>query len=148
MRCPFCGHDETKVVDSRTSESQDAIRRRRECLQCTERFTTYERREEMPLMVIKKDGALEPFDRGKLLRGLMVATAKRRVSVERIETLIDDVEAELRNAFRSEVDSRHVGDMVLRRLKDVDKVAYVRFASVYKEFQDLDEFTSELKDLA
>lgn len=147
MRCPFCGHDETKVVDSRTSESQDAIRRRRECLKCTERFTTYERREEMPLMVIKKDGALEPFDRGKLLRGLMVATAKRSVGVERIEALIDDVEGELRNAFRCEVDSRHVGDMVLRRLKDIDKVAYVRFASVYKEFQDLDEFTSELKDL-
>lgn len=147
MRCPFCGHDETKVVDSRTSESQDAIRRRRECLQCTERFTTYERREEMPLMVIKKDGAVESFDRGKLLRGLMVATAKRSVSVERIEALIDDVEAELRNAFRCEVDSRNVGDMVLRRLKDIDKVAYVRFASVYKEFQDLDEFTSELKDL-
>ena len=148
MRCPFCGHDETKVVDSRTSESQDAIRRRRECLKCAERFTTYERREEMPLMVIKKDGAVEPFDRGKLLRGLMVATAKRNVSVDRLEALIDDVENELRNAFRCEVDSRHVGDMILRRLKDLDKVAYVRFASVYKEFQDLDEFTSELKDLS
>lgn len=147
MRCPFCGHAETKVVDSRTSESQDAIRRRRECLQCTERFTTYERREEMPLMVIKKDGSLEQFDRGKLLRGLMVATTKRSVSVERIEALIDDVESELRNDFHCEVDSRHVGDMILRRLKDIDKVAYVRFASVYKEFQDLDEFTSELKDL-
>jgi transcriptional repressor NrdR len=147
MRCPFCGHDETKVVDSRTSESQDAIRRRRECLKCAERFTTYERREEMPLMVIKKDGDIEPFDRSKLLRGLMVATAKRSVGVERIEALIDDVESELRNAFHCEVDSRHVGDMILRRLKDIDKVAYVRFASVYKEFQDLDEFTSELKDL-
>lgn len=148
MRCPFCGHDETKVVDSRTSESQDAIRRRRECLKCAERFTTYERREEMPLMVIKKGGEVEPFDRAKVLRGLMVATAKRNVSVDRLEALIDDVENELRNAFRYEVDSRHVGDMILRRLKDVDKVAYVRFASVYKEFQDLDEFTSELKDLS
>jgi transcriptional repressor NrdR len=148
MRCPFCGHDETKVVDSRTSESQDAIRRRRECLQCAERFTTYERREDMPLMVIKKGGEVEPFDRGKLLRGLMVACAKRNVSVEQIEALIDAVEGELHNSFRYEVDSRHVGDMILRQLKDIDKVAYVRFASVYKEFQDLDEFTSELKDLS
>ena len=148
MRCPFCGHEETKVVDSRTSESQDAIRRRRECLNCAERFTTYERREEMPLMVVKKGGEVEPFDRGKLLRGLMVASAKRNVSVEQVEALIDSVESDLRNSFRYEVESRQVGDMILRRLKDVDKVAYVRFASVYKEFQDLDEFTSELKDLS
>jgi transcriptional repressor NrdR len=147
MRCPFCGHDETKVVDSRTSESQDAIRRRRECLQCSERFTTYERREETPLMVVKKDGAPEPFDRSKLMRGLIVATAKRGVSVERLEALISDIEADLHNSFRYEVDSSQVGDMVLVRLRDLDKVAYVRFASVYKEFQDLDEFTSELKGL-
>ncbi len=147
MRCPFCGHDETKVVDSRTSESQDAIRRRRECLSCAERFTTYERREEMPLMVVKKDGAVEPFDRGKLLRGLMVATTKREVAIDRLEALIDDIESELHNSFRYEVDSAVLGDMVLTRLRDLDKVAYVRFASVYKEFQDLDEFTSELKKL-
>lgn len=147
MRCPFCGHDETKVVDSRTSDSQDAIRRRRECLKCTERFTTYERREEMPLMVVKKDGTSEPFDRAKLMRGLMVATAKRNVPVERLETLIDDVESELHNSFSYEVGSRILGDMVLKHLRDVDKVAYVRFASVYKEFQDLDEFTSELKSI-
>ena len=147
MRCPFCGHDETKVVDSRMSESQDAIRRRRECLSCTQRFTTYERREETPLMVIKKDGTSEPFDRGKLLRGLMVATTKRNVTVEQLEALIEDVESELHNSFRSEVGSRQVGDMVLLRLRDLDRVAYVRFASVYKEFQDLDEFTSELKAL-
>lgn len=147
MRCPFCGHDETKVVDSRTSESQDAIRRRRECLSCSERFTTYERREETPLMVIKKDGTAEPFDRGKLMRGLMVATAKRGVSVERLDALISDIETDLHNSFRYEVISSQVGDMVLVRLRDLDKVAYVRFASVYKEFQDLDEFTSELKAL-
>jgi transcriptional repressor NrdR len=147
MRCPFCGNDETKVVDSRTSESQDAIRRRRECLKCTERFTTYERREEMPLMVVKKDGVVEPFDRAKLLRGLIVATAKRNVGIERLEALIDDIEADLHNSFRYEVDSRQVGDMVLVRLRNLDRVAYVRFASVYKEFQDLDEFTSELKHL-
>jgi len=147
MRCPFCGHDETKVVDSRMSESQDAIRRRRECLSCAQRFTTYERREETPLMVIKKDGTSEPFDRGKLLRGLMVATTKRNVTVEQLEALITDVESDLHNSFRSEVGSRQVGDMVLLRLRDLDRVAYVRFASVYKEFQDLDEFTSELKAL-
>jgi transcriptional repressor NrdR len=147
MRCPFCGHDETKVVDSRMSESQDAIRRRRECLSCSERFTTYERREETPLMVVKKDGTAEPFDRGKLMRGLMVATAKRGVSVEQLEALISDIETDLHNSFRYEVGSSQVGDMVLMRLRNLDKVAYVRFASVYKEFQDLDEFTSELKAL-
>lgn len=147
MRCPFCGHDETKVVDSRISESQDAIRRRRECLGCAQRFTTYERREETPLMVVKKDGTSEPFDRGKLIRGLMVATAKRNVTVDQLGALIDDIEADLRNSFRSEVGSRQVGDMVLLRLRDLDRVAYVRFASVYKDFQDLDEFTSELKNL-
>jgi transcriptional repressor NrdR len=147
MRCPFCGHDETKVVDSRTSEAQDAIRRRRECLSCSERFTTYERREEMPLMVVKKDGTTEPFDRGKLLRGLLVATAKRDVPLERLEALIDDIESQLHNEFRYEVESQQLGDLVLRRLRDMDKVAYVRFASVYRQFQDLDEFTSELKDL-
>ena len=147
MRCPFCGHDDTKVVDSRISESQDAIRRRRECLKCGERFTTYERREETPFMVLKKDGTLEPFDRAKLLRGLIVATAKRNASIEQLEALIDDIASELHNSFRYEVPSSQLGDMVLRRLRDLDKVAYVRFASVYKEFQDLDEFTSELNHL-
>jgi transcriptional repressor NrdR len=147
MKCPFCGHAETKVVDSRVSESQDAIRRRRECLACEQRFTTYERREEMPLMVLKRDGRREPFDRGKLLRGLVVATVKRDVTAQELEDLIDDVEAELHNSFRYEITARQLGDMVLRRLRDLDKVAYVRFASVYKSFQDLDEFTRELKEL-
>lgn len=148
MRCPFCGHGETKVVDSRVSESQDAIRRRRECLSCQQRFTTYERREEMPLMVVKRDGTAEPFDRAKLLRGLIVASAKRNVAIEQLESLIDDIESELHNAFRYEVPSKQLGDMVLARLKKLDKVAYIRFASVYKSFQDLDEFTSELKGLS
>jgi transcriptional repressor NrdR len=147
MKCPFCDHAETKVVDSRVSESQDAIRRRRECLACEQRFTTYERREEMPLMVLKRDGRREPFDRGKLLRGLVVATVKRDVTAQQLEDLIDDVEAELHNSFRYEITARQLGDMVLRRLRDLDKVAYVRFASVYKSFQDLDEFTRELKEL-
>ncbi|MDY0087290.1 MAG: transcriptional regulator NrdR [Coriobacteriia bacterium] len=147
MRCPFCGHAETKVVDSRVSESQDAIRRRRECLSCQKRFTTYERREEMPLMVAKRDGSTEPFERGKLLRGLIVATAKRNVSTEQLERLIDDIESELYNEFRYQIDSTVLGDMVLERLKAVDKVAYVRFASVYKSFEDIDEFTAELRGL-
>ncbi|HEX9092353.1 MAG TPA: transcriptional regulator NrdR [Coriobacteriia bacterium] len=147
MRCAFCGHEETRVVDSRVSESQEAIRRRRECLKCGQRFTTYERREEMPLMVIKKDGRREPFDRGKLLRGLVVATVKRDVTSLQLEELIDGVESELHNTFRYEIAAKQLGDMVLARLKDLDKVAYVRFASVYKSFQDLDEFTAELKGL-
>jgi transcriptional repressor NrdR len=147
MRCPFCGHDETKVVDSRVSESQDAIRRRRECLQCAQRFTTYERREEMPLMVVKKDGRHEPFDRMKLLQGLAVATAKRDVSSAQLESLIDDIGSALHNEFQYEITTKQLGDMVLMRLKGMDRVAYVRFASVYKEFSDLDEFTRELKNL-
>jgi transcriptional repressor NrdR len=147
MRCPFCGHAETKVVDSRVSESQDAIRRRRECLECEQRFTTYERREEVPLQVVKRDGRHEPFDRGKLLRGLVVATVKREVTAQQLEDLIDGIETELHNAFRYEISAHQLGDMILMRLKELDKVAYVRFASVYKSFQDLDEFTSELKNL-
>jgi transcriptional repressor NrdR len=147
MRCPFCGHTETKVVDSRVAESHDAIRRRRECLSCAKRFTTYERHEEMPLMVVKRDGRREPFERSKLLQGLMVATTKRNVSQAQLEELVADIEAELHNAFRYEIPAVSLGDMVLRRLRALDKVAYVRFASVYKSFQDLDEFTSELKAL-
>jgi transcriptional repressor NrdR len=147
MRCPFCGHAETKVVDSRVSESGDAIRRRRECLECEQRFTTYERREEMPLMVVKKDSSREPFDRTKLLRGLIVATAKRDVTPAQLESLIEGIETELHNSFSYEVSAKHLGDMVLKRLLELDKVAYIRFASVYKQFQDLDEFTSELTKL-
>jgi transcriptional repressor NrdR len=147
VRCPFCGQVETKVVDSRVSESQDAIRRRRECLECAQRFTTYERIEEMPLMVIKRDGNREPWDRSKLMRGLMTAAAKRDVTAEQLETLVGDVEAEIRNSLGYEVSSVQVGDLVLLRLREVDKVAYVRFASVYKSFQDVDEFTTELKRL-
>ncbi len=147
MKCPFCGHDETKVIDSRVSDSQEAIRRRRECLVCEQRFTTYERVEEMPLMILKKDGRREPFDRGKLMRGLVVATVKRNVTPQQLERLIDDVESELHNSFRYEIPAKNLGDLVLDHLKVLDKVAYVRFASVYKDFQDLDEFMRELKVL-
>jgi transcriptional repressor NrdR len=148
MRCPFCANDETKVVDSRVSESRDAVRRRRECLSCTKRFTTYERREEMPLMVVKRDGEPEPFDRAKLLRGLAVATANRDVTPLQLESLVEDIEAELANNFRYEIPSTALGDMVLTRLVELDKVAYIRFASVYKSFQDIDEFYQELKRLS
>jgi transcriptional repressor NrdR len=148
MRCPFCGHDETKVVDSRVSESQNAVRRRRECLSCQQRYTTYERREETPLMVIKRNAEREPFDRSKLLQGLVVATANRDVSRDQVDDLVADIETELQNSFKYEITSTQLGDMVLTRLLEVDKVAYIRFASVYKSFQDLDEFYAELKDLS
>lgn len=144
MRCPHCGNEESKVVDSRAFDDGTSIRRRRECLACAERFTTYERREENPLVVIKSDGSTEPFDRAKLLRGLIRATVKRDVSVEDLDGVIDDIESELRNEFQSQVESRKLGDMVLKRLLELDKVAYIRFASVYKDFKDLEEFTSEL----
>ena len=147
MRCPFCGHEETKVVDSRVSEAQDAIRRRRECLSCCQRFTTYERIEEQPLMVVKRDGSREPWDRAKLMRGLMTAATKRDVTAVQLEALVGDVEAEIRNSLGYEVSARQVGDMVLKRLKELDGVAYIRFASVYKSFKDLDEFTTELRGL-
>lgn len=147
MRCPKCGHSESKVIDSRSSESQDTIRRRRECLECGERFTTYERREETPLLVVKKGGLREPFDRAKLLRGLITASVRRNIPLETLDNLISDIETELRNNFKSDVASSDLGDMVLVRLRDLDKVAYVRFASVYKDFKDLDEFNSELRNL-
>jgi len=147
MRCPFCGHEETKVVDSRVSEGRDTIRRRRECLSCSQRFTTYERIEEQPLMVVKRDGSREPWDRNKIMRGLMTAATKRDVTAVQLEALVADVEAEIRNSLGYEVAARQVGDMVLKRLKELDRVAYVRFASVYKSFKDLDEFTTELREL-
>ena len=147
MRCPSCGRLEDRVVDSREAQDGQATRRRRECLACGRRFTTYERVEESLPAVVKKDGRREPFDRGKLLRGLVVATAKRPVGHAVLEGLIDDIEADLHNRMQYEVPAKVLGDMVLRRLLDLDKVAYVRFASVYKEFNDLDGFTAELKKL-
>ncbi len=147
MRCPKCGCEESKVVDSRPSESADAIRRRRECIKCGCRFTTYERREETPLMVIKKDGTKETFDRQKLMRGLIAATVKRNVDVTVLERLIADIEGELRDQGITEISSQELGRLVLVRLLDIDKVAYVRFASVYRDFKDLDEFNEELRSL-
>ena len=147
MRCPKCGCEESKVVDSRPSDSNDSIRRRRECMECGFRFTTYERREETPLMVVKKDGRKETFDRQKLMNGLLRATVKRNVPVEALEQLIDDIESEQRDQGISEVSSEELGTAVLKRLVDLDKVAYVRFASVYRDFKDVDEFSEELRSL-
>ena len=147
MRCPKCGCEESKVVDSRPSESNDAIRRRRECTRCGFRFTTYERCEELPLVVIKRDGRKEPFDRQKLMRGLVTATVKRDVALPALSSLIDDIESELRDGGVTEISSVDLGSMVLKRLVSVDKVAYVRFASVYRDFKDVDEFGEELRSL-
>lgn len=133
-------------MDSRPSE-HDSIRRRRQCERCGFRYTTYERREEMPLMVVKRDGHREPFERQKVMRGLLAATTKRNIPVERLEALIDDVEAEIRDGGGSEATSEQIGSMVLRRLVDVDKVAYVRFASVYRDFKDVEEFEKELRSI-
>ncbi len=147
MRCPVCGHHDSKVIDSRNADSQNATRRRRECTQCGERFTTYERCEEQPIMVVKRDGTREPFDHAKLKRGLLVASTKRPIEALQIDKLIHDIETSLQNSFSYEIDSEQLGNMVLVRLKELDKVAYIRFASVYKDFQDLQEFTHELEDL-
>ena len=148
MQCPYCDFQDTKVIDSRLSESKDAIRRRRECLSCEKRFTTYERREPLKLMVIKRDGTREAFDRAKLRTGIMKACAKRPVPEEEIEYLVDEIEAELRERRRHEVTSRRLGDMVLVRLRKLDMVSYLRFASVYRQYTDVDQFRSELVRLA
>lgn len=148
MRCPKCGCENLKVVDSRPSESIDAIRRRRECEECGFRFTTYERREEMPLVVIKKDGHREPFDRQKLMRGLLAATVKRNIPVTELDNLISSIEEELRDNGTTEVSSNDLGNSVLVRLKDLDPVAYIRFASVYRDFKDIDEFSRTLRSLS
>ena len=147
MRCPACGYLDSKVVDSRPSDDGGTIRRRRECLQCGRRFTTYERLGDSPLIVVKSDGSSEAYDRQKLMRGLLIACAKRPISPEQISTLIDSIEAELRNASKTEIRSKELGDMALVRLAKLDDVAYVRFASVYKDFQNLEEFSAALEGI-
>jgi len=145
MKCPFCQFKDTKVTDSRVTDDGNAIRRRRECLSCQRRFTTYELVEEAPLVVIKKGNRREMFDRGKLLRGIMRACDKRNISTERMEELVGEVEREIRNGLMQEIHSERLGELVLGKLKDLDQVAYVRFASVYRKFQNLDEFMHELE---
>lgn len=147
MKCPFCESNDIKVVDSRDTESQDAVRRRRECMRCQRRFTTYERIEEQPLTVIKRGGEREVFSRAKLLEGLLRACEKRRIETATLEGLIDEIVAGLRNEFKTEVPSAEIGERVLLKLKDLDKVAYVRFASVYRQFEDVEEFQRELSKL-
>lgn len=147
MKCPFCSHQEDKVVDSRTSADGGSIRRRRECLTCGKRFTTYEHVEGQPLMIIKKDGRREPFDRQKLLAGLVKACEKRPVSMDGLEGLVNELERELSQQFEREVPSREIGERVMKKLHALDPVAYVRFASVYREFKDVEQFMRELKEL-
>jgi transcriptional regulator NrdR len=147
MKCPFCSHDNSKVVDSRPSDEGSSIRRRRECIACKNRFTTFETVESLPLVVVKKDNSREAFDREKLLRGLMKACEKRPVSVQMLEELVADIEQALQNSMEKEVHSSAVGEMVMERLAKLDEVAYVRFASVYRQFKDLDTFLQELNRL-
>jgi len=144
VQCPYCDFQDTRVIDSRLSEGKDAIRRRRECISCEKRFTTYERREPLRLVVIKRDGTREPFDRTKLRAGITKACAKRPVPEKEIEYMVDEIEAELRERRRHEVTSRRLGDMALVRLRRLDMVSYLRFASVYRQYTDVDQFRSEL----
>lgn len=147
MKCPYCGRVEEKVVDSREARDGEVIRRRRECLHCNRRFTTYERIEEIQFMVVKKDGGREPFDRNKILSGLLKATQKRPVSVAELEKIADEVEARLMEKPDREISSSEIGEMIISRLYELDEVAYVRFASVYRQFKDVNEFVEEVKDL-
>ena len=147
MRCPFCGFKEDKVVDSRATAEESAVRRRRECLKCGKRFTTYEYIEENSLLVIKKDGRREAFDRKKILAGIIRACEKRPVSVEKMEDVVTQVERSIAKKSDREVDSSKIGELVMERLKFIDDVAYVRFASVYRQFKDVGQFMVELKDI-
>ena len=147
MKCPFCGHPEDKVVDSREGKEHQAIRRRRECLACKRRFTTYERVDEIPYMVVKKDGRREKFDRQKILAGLLRACEKRPVSMTSLEEVVNETETLVIDAPDREVPSQKIGELLMTRLRELDKLAYVRFASVYLDFKDVKEFMDELKEL-
>ncbi|MBS3153138.1 transcriptional regulator NrdR [Candidatus Woesearchaeota archaeon] len=147
MKCPYCGHNETKVVDKRETNELVTTRRRRECLKCGKRFTTYERVEDIDLVVVKKDGRREEFDRDKIRRGLLRACEKRPVSVEQIDKILDKVESQLRVLKDKEVKSSVIGDKIMKELKRLDQIAYIRFASVYRSFADVTDFQKELKDL-
>ena len=147
MRCPYCGYRESKVVDSRPAEEGTSIRRRRECLSCEKRFTTYETRESLPMVVITKDGSRQSFERGKVLGGMIRACEKRPVPLADLERLADEIEQNLQNALEREVNTAVIGEQVMEKLKGVDEVAYVRFASVYRQFKDINTFMSELTKL-
>ena len=145
MKCPFCGYGESKVIDSRPTDEGERIRRRRECLKCENRFTTYEIIETTPLMVVKKDGSREAFDRDKLLTGLIKSSEKRPIALTTLEQAIEDIEMSLKNSLEREVPSSKIGELAMEKLKHIDQVAYVRFASVYRQFEDIHSFLSELK---
>ena len=145
MKCPFCNHENTRVIDSRPAEDNSSIRRRRACVVCDKRFTTYEKVEAIPLVIVKKDDNREAYDRSKIETGVLRACHKRPVSTDRIEDLVDEVEADILNRGDKEISSRVVGELVMNKLKDLDAVAYVRFASVYREFKDINTFMDELK---
>jgi transcriptional repressor NrdR len=147
MKCPFCGFLEDKVVDSRESKDGGSIRRRRECLSCNRRFTSYEKIDEIPYMVVKKDGRREPFERNKILSGLFRACEKRPISTAQLEKIVDEVEKQVQDTAERELPTTEIGKIIMQKLKELDKVAYVRFASVYLEFEDVSEFMSELKFL-
>jgi transcriptional repressor NrdR len=147
VRCPFCGERDTKVTDSRATDDGCSVRRRRECVKCGRRFTTYETVDRTPLIVVKKDGSREAFDRNKILTGLMRACEKRPVSVAELETLATSIELTLRNQLKPEVTSKDIGELVMEKLRDLDEVAYVRFASVYRQFRDITRFKQELESL-
>ena len=147
MKCPFCSHEESKVIDSRPTDEGERIRRRRECLECSKRFTTYEMIESLPIIVIKKDKSRETFNREKLLKGMLTACEKRAVSITDLERAIDEIEAVIQNSLDREVTSDKIGELVMEKLKGLDEVAYVRFASVYRQFKDINTFMSELSKL-
>ena len=147
MRCPFCDNQETKVIDSRPTEDGHAIRRRRECERCSRRFTTYEKVEEVILMVVKKDGSREAFDRQKIMNGIIKACEKRPVTVATMENMVDQIERGLNNMMEKEIESSFIGELIMDQLKDVDQVAYVRFASVYRQFTDVNTFVAEIEKL-
>ena len=147
MKCPFCGYEESKVIDSRPTDEGERIRRRRECIKCGKRFTTYEIIESVPIIVVKKDKSREAFDRDKLLSGMLRACEKRQVSIETLENAVSEIEAVLQNSLDREVTSVHVGDLAMEKLKEIDEVAYVRFASVYRQFKDINTFMEELAKL-
>lgn len=147
MNCPFCGHKQDRVIDSRESKEGDVIRRRRECLKCQRRFTTYERSDEIPYMVVKRDGRREKFDRQKVLEGLLKACEKRPVPMAKLAEVVDEIESRLADSAEREMSTREIGELLMKRLRTLDKIAYVRFASVYRDFQDVEAFLTELKDL-
>ena len=147
MKCPFCGYLESKVIDSRPTDEGERIRRRRECLRCEKRFTTYEIIETTPLMVIKRDGSREAFDRGKLLRGMLKSCEKRQVSLDTLEEAVTQIEQVMQNALEREVTSQQIGELAMEKLRKIDQVAYVRFASIYREFKDVNTFLDELKKM-